>query len=352
MALAPLARLPSSWGGLLWIWLDLGVFVWSLQALMKRILPGPWTPKRASVFLCLVLLGILRSIWSGQSNLLVFALVALGVVATADKRWWLAALMLAIPVHIKVWPLAAAGLLVACRPRQLAGRFALCLAGVGALPLLTKPADWVWRQYYGWNAALLGRAQMRHEYRDAWTIWEAFHTPAQPHVLAPPDHPWIYLALQLATAALVLGLCLRQARRSLPVKRLLLFVLVMWACWQAVFGPGMERNAFALMAPLTCWGLITCFEQERGRVVMGLAFVLTIGATFGVLERSAESVFPLARAAHPIGAILFSGWFLWWNQRTDSAEPVAQVPVRKAERAPAGRCPLVVSSVAQRSGTR
>ena len=120
MALAPLARLPSAWGGLLWIWLDLGVFFWSVQALMRRILPGPWTTRRASIFLCLVLLGIVRSIWSGQSNLLVFALVALGVVAAADKRWWLAALMLAIPVHIKVWPLAAAGLLIACRPRHLA----------------------------------------------------------------------------------------------------------------------------------------------------------------------------------------------------------------------------------------
>ena len=46
MALAPLARLPSAWGGLLWIWLDLGVFFWSVQALMRRILPGPWTTRR------------------------------------------------------------------------------------------------------------------------------------------------------------------------------------------------------------------------------------------------------------------------------------------------------------------
>ncbi len=198
MALAPLARLPSAWGGLLWIWLDLGVFFLALQALMKRILPGPWTPGRASVFLCLVWLGIVRSIWSGQSNLLIVGLVALGVVAMAHKRWWLAALMLAIPVHIKVWPLAATGLLVACRPRQLAVRSAVCLLGVGALPLLTKPYDWVWRQYCGWYGALVGRAELRHEYRDAWTIWEAFHSPAKAHVPVTVDHPHVYLAVQLA----------------------------------------------------------------------------------------------------------------------------------------------------------
>ena len=132
MALAPLALLPSALGGLLWIWLDLGVFFVGLRALMKRILPGPWPAWREGVFLGLVLAGITRTIWSGQSNLLIFGLVALGAAAVADKRWWLAAWMLAIPVHIKVWPLAVAMLLIVCWPRRLALRFGLCLVAVGA----------------------------------------------------------------------------------------------------------------------------------------------------------------------------------------------------------------------------
>ncbi len=128
--------------------------------------------------------------------------------------------------------------------------------------------------------------------------------------------------------------------------RLLLFVLVMWASWQAVFGPGMERNAFCLMAPLTCWGLITCFEQKRWRLVMGLAFVLMIEATFGMLERSVEGVFPLVRGVHPIGVLLFSGWFLWWNRRAHDVEPAGLVPVCKPQPAVAGSCPTGVPSVA------
>ena len=161
-----------------------------------RLLPGPWTPRREGVFLCLVLLGTVRSFWSGQTNLLIFALVALGAMAIADRRWWRAALLLAAPIHIKVWPLAAAGLFVACRPRPLAVRLGVCLLGLGAIPFLTKPFGWVCRQYEGWFALLTGPAQIRHTYRDTWTIWEAIH---------PPVHPTVYMVLQLTTAAVVLG---------------------------------------------------------------------------------------------------------------------------------------------------
>ena len=146
-------------------------------------------------------------------------------------------------------------------------RLGVCLLGLGAIPFLTKPFGWVCRQYEGWFALLTGPAQIRHTYRDTWTIWEAIH---------PPVHPTVYMVLQLTTAAVVLGLCLWQAWRGLPVKRLLLFILVMWACWQLLLGPATERNTFGLIAPLSSWGLITALEQKRGRM-MGMAFVLITG---------------------------------------------------------------------------
>jgi hypothetical protein len=304
MALAPLALLPGAWGGLLWIWLNLAVFFAALRTLMKRILPVAWTPGREGLYFGLVLLGILRTIWSGQSNLLVFGLVALAAVAILDGRWWRAAWLLAIPVHIKVWPLAVGLLLAACWPRRLAGRLAVCLVGVAALPFLTKPFFWVCRQYGDWFAVLAGPAQVRHSYRDAWTLWEAIHRPVQPA---------IYLALQLAAAALVLGLCLRQARRKPSAARLLLFVLMTWGCWQMVFGPATEQNTFGLLAPLSAWALLTCLEEKRGRIVMVPAFVLMLAANFTAIESPLQGLFPLAKAAHPIGVLLLAGWFLWWS---------------------------------------
>ena len=180
----------------------------------------------------------------------------------------------------------------------------VCLLGIGAIPFLTKPLGWVWRQYEGWFTLLTGPAQIRHTYRDTWTIWEAIH---------PPVHPTVYMVLQLTTAAVVLGLCLWQARRGLPVKRLLLFILVMWACWQLLLGPATERNTFGLIAPLSSWALLTALEQRRGRIVMGLAFVLMTTATFGIIERWLVEDFPLVLIFHPIGVLLFAGWFLRWN---------------------------------------
>ncbi len=303
-ALVPLALLPTPLGGLLWSWLNLGLFFGALRTFMRRILPGCWTPGREGIFLCLVLVGVARSIWSGQSNLLIFALVALGMAAIADRRWWLAALMLAIPVHIKVWPLAVALLLIACRPRPLALRFGVCLLAVGALPLLTHPFAWVCRQYGGWYEVLMGSAQIRHSYRDMWTIWETIRPPVNAH---------IYMALQLATAAGVLGLCLWQARRRQSLARLLLFILVMWTSWQMEFGPATERNTFGLIAPLTCWGLMTAFAERRGRIVMTLAVLLTVMASYGIFERALRDGYPLMKDAHPLGVLLFTGWFLRWN---------------------------------------
>ena len=75
-----------------------------------------------------------------------FVLVGFAGIAILDKRWWLAAFLLAIPVHIKVWPLAAALLLAACWPRRLAWRLPIAFVAVAALPLLVKSPPWVWEQ--------------------------------------------------------------------------------------------------------------------------------------------------------------------------------------------------------------
>ena len=305
VALAPLALLPSTLGGLLWGWLNIGAFFWSLRALLRQVLPGHWTPRREAIYLVLVLAGSVRMIWSGQSNPLIFALVAGAAVSLLNRRWWWAGLLLAIAVHIKVWPLAAALLLTACRPRQLGWRFAVSLAVVGTMPFLTGPPAWVCRQYYGWYLALIGPAQIRHIYRDAWTIWELIHSPVSPQG---------YLALQLTMAAVVLTLCLWQRRRAATDGRLLTFVLAIWAAWQLLFGPGTERNTFGLIAPLSAWAVLTCLEEKRGRVVMGAAFVLITASSFGMVERGLMDFFPAILAAHPLGVLLFATWLLGWTR--------------------------------------
>jgi len=303
VAMTPLALLPTWLGELLWNWVNIAVYFCAVCALVRWVLPGDWTPRRQAVFLSLVLLGAARMIWAAQTNALVFALVSGAAVAIRQKRWWWAALLLAVPVHVKVWPLAAALLLAACWPRQLSWRLIVSLLAVGAVPFLTKPFAWVCTQYHAWFSMLVAPAQIRHVYRDAQTIWELIYTPVNEQA---------YLALQLAAAVVTLGLCWWHRRRAGSTARLLTFILVMWTAWQLVFGPGTERNTFGLIAPLSAWGLLTALGEKRGRTLMCVAFALTTAASFGVVERVLMGFFPAVVAMHPLGVLLFVAWLLDW----------------------------------------
>jgi alpha-1,2-mannosyltransferase len=315
VASAPLAVLPTWLGGMLWYWVTIVAYWCALGALVRWVLPGRWTPQREAIFLTLVWLGAARMIWSAQSNALVFAMVAGAAVAIRRERWWWAALLLAMPAHLKVWPLAAALLLVACWPRQLAWRLVVALLAVGAVPFLTKPWGWVCHEYYQWYCLLVGPAQERHVYRDAWTIWELFQSPVDVRA---------YLVLQLGAAAAALAFCWRQRRSAAEAGWPLTCILATWAAWQLVFGPGTERNTFGLIAPLSAWGLLTALEENRGRSLMCSAFVLMIVANFGVVERAVADLIPPAVVMHPLGVLLFAAWlFARAVKRPDVALPAA-----------------------------
>ncbi len=301
MVLGPIAWLPYEVGAVLWALMNVGIAFWATCALARRVFPGMQSPLARSLVLAVAVFPSAHCLYSSQTNLLVFSLVAFAAIAILDQRWWLAALLLAIPIHIKVWPLAGALLLAACWPRRLAWRLPIALAAVAALPLLAERPALVCQQYVQWYRHLVGPSMIRHTYRDAWTIWEL--------IARPPVNPWLYAGLQLAMAAAALGLCLWQARR-LPPQRLVLFVLACWTSWQLVFGPGTERNTFALIAPLTSWAVVFAVLEKKAPWLMGLSFLLTILAAVGGIE----DLNPWFKAMHPVGVVLFFAWYLWWNQ--------------------------------------
>jgi hypothetical protein len=299
LAMCSLAWLPYRAGGVIWALLNVGIAFWATAALCRRVLPGVTTPLMRDLVLIAAILPAAHGLYSCQTNLLVFSLAAFAAIAILDKRWWLAALLLALPVHIKVWPLAGALLLTACWPRRLAWRLPIALLAVAALPLLVKPPSAVLDDYVQWYQHLVGPAQIRHTYRDAWTIWELVFSPVDAR---------LYTLLQLGTAAVALGLCLRQSLR-LPPQRLVLFVLTCWTTWQLVFGPGTERNTFALIAPLTGWAVVIALQERRAAWLMGLSYLLTVISAIG----GVEDLHPWLRTLHPVGVLLFFAWFLWWN---------------------------------------
>jgi hypothetical protein len=301
MSLLPIAWLPYRAGAVLWGLGNVAMAYWAITALARRVLPGMQLPLARSLLLIVSLFPSVHCLYSCQTNLLVFSLVAFATIAILDERWWLAALLLAIPVHIKVWPLAGGLLLAACWPRRLGWRLPLALLAVAALPLLVKPPGWVFEQYVQWYRHLVGPAQIRHTYRDAWTIWE---------LISKPVDPRLYTLLQLTAGAAALGLCIWHSHCT-PPQRLVLFVLACWTSWQLVFGPGTERNTFALIAPLTGWAVVVAFRESRGRWLMTISYLLTVLAAVGGVEEWRPGLL----AMHPVGILLFFAWFLIWGFR-------------------------------------
>ncbi|MBI5759964.1 MAG: DUF2029 domain-containing protein [Planctomycetales bacterium] len=297
---APFALLPRWLGGSLWGVFNVAVLFWSLRVLMRRLLPVTWSARQVAAFHLLVLLSAARGLWAGQTNTLIIALLIGAAAAIVDRRWWLAAALMALPVYIKVWPLAAVLLLIVCWPKPLAVRFAVALVSCGLLPFAVKHWSWAAASYSDWKTALLGPMQDRHDYRDAWTVWEQ---------MVPVDER-AYLVLQLVSALAVLAACLCVRRRAATEQQSLLFLLSLWASWQLLFGPGTERNTISLIAPLTSWSLITAFAERRRLGWMLIAFALVTTFSFGLFERSVQNHFPAIITMLPLGVLAYMTWLI------------------------------------------
>ena len=378
VAFTPLARLPDRLGAILWGLASIGMLFWSLRVLVRDVfLPfplgegrGEGGPSRESstsdpnaltlslsqrergparnlaqgergpaegAFLTLTLVGSAVGIWSGQSNAILPALVALALAAIVRQRWWTAAWLLAVPVFIKLWPLAIVLLLAACWPRQLIGRFAATCAALAAAPFLTRPFEKVVWQHHEWYASLTGPLQARWEgYRDAWTIWENVCPLAGRCAdWQQPVNRHVYMALQLAAAAAVLGWCLWQRRRAergdcpdfrartrsvgpkmglcpfLATGHLLTLIYSMWASWQLLFGPGTEQLTYGIIAPATSWAVLVSLAEKKARWLTVAAWAILALLAAGDIEKPILAVFPAGRILLPLGVVLFVAWLVW-----------------------------------------
>lgn len=348
IAFSPLAYVPARLGTMIWDIVSILVLVWALHVFARDVLPGCLPPKQEGVFLALALPGSAIGIWSAQSNAIVIALIMLAMAAIVRQRWWPAAILLAIPVFIKIWPLAVVLLLLVFWPRQLGWRFAVACAVLAILPFLTRPPSMVAWQYHEWYAGLTGKLQGRWAgYRDAWTIWET---------LRPQVSHLGYQALQLLGAIGVFGWCCWQYRRlnvgaaigaratgtevvvaNVPLfstesrrqpppspsaangihgrqeclPHFLLLMLSMWAAWQLFLGPGAEQLTYGIIAPSAAWAVIVSFREKRARWLTVTAWAMLALLPSGDIEKGVLRVFPEGKVLLPLAVVLFLAWLVW-----------------------------------------
>jgi hypothetical protein len=311
---SPLAALGHRAGGVLWGWLNLAVYGAGLWAFAREVVPRRWSAERTACFLALGALGGLPGLWNGQSNALVVGLLLLGTAALLRRRWWRAAFLIGGSVAVKLTPLAPALLLCALWPRRLAGRLAVVLAVMAAVPFLTRPPDVVLHHYRDWFAHLASSSHKRWPgFRDAWTVWQVLRSiggePGPIDLKEPLDSP-VYRALQLLTAAAALGWCLWRRRRVRSRRWLATVTLSMGLTWLMLFGPAVEHATYVFLAPPLCWALLEGQGGRAGRWLIRMAFVFIMLLGWGTLTRPLRDRLPVLLVALPLGAALFLVWLL------------------------------------------
>ncbi len=328
---SPLAPLPDRVGGAIWCVVNLGVLVFGLIAAARHVFPGRWPAARIGGLLALVMVGAIRSGWNSQSNPLVIGLILLGASAIARDRGWSAAVLLAIPIFMKLSPLAIALLFVALWPRQLLARFLAVMAAGVALPFLTMPTQFVVSQYQHWIVGLAQSSATRWPaFRDAYTLWE---------LTGYPVHLPAYRALQLGAGLATLFWSQWLARRLPGARGRLTATLAMGTAYLLVFGPAVEYPSYVVLTPMVAWGVLAAYRRRKGRVWVTLAFALTVVVGSEAIEVPLDRLTPLARASLPLGSILFAAWVARYARtmtseadREPEPEPELSASGRKWER--------------------
>ena len=301
IANTPFALCGISAGAVLFNLASMALLFVAVICFARHVLPGHWSSRGISVLLSLTLAGALRGIWANQSNALVIGLVLLAAVAVVRKRWWAGGLLLAAPVFIKLWPIAAAMLMIACWPRKLWWRFGVAMEGLAIVPFLTASPQYVFWQF-GEYAKRLDYVEGARfgGYRDAWTIVE--------QLVEPNRHA--FLAAQLLGALVVLAFCLWRRLRAPSERQAMTALVGAWVAWQLLLGPGSERLTYGILAPLASWAVIESFAQGRRRTLALAAWTFSTVLGAGVVERLIAPYVFGAPAIQPLGVAIFAVWLI------------------------------------------
>jgi hypothetical protein len=300
---SPFTLFPDWLGQTLWNWLSMAAVFGALRTFFREVLRPQFEQICEGKFLLLCELILLRGIWSAQSNALILALLLWGAVAALQGRWWRAGLLLALPVHIKIWPLLAGALLALRWPKKLVGPLAAAIAGLALVPFLSKSPSYVLATYQEWIQCLTQRllhGQRYIGYRDAWTIWEAFGTPTK----------FAYHALQAALGLAVCGACYWQLRRGKSAAAWIASTLGLWGALQLLVGPGTERMTYGLIAPALSWNLLVSLAERRWRWLAGGAWIAVGILGSGACERALLPYWSHAALIQPLGAVLLACWLV------------------------------------------
>ncbi len=273
----------GDFGDVLWRFVSAGTLTYAIWRSVKLYLPARWFAA-FGLALLLTLPAATAALRNGQATTLMVALMLLGSLAIAERRWWPAAALLAVALAIK--PLAIVlVLLAAVLYRPLTGRLALGVLVVLLLPFLNPDPAAAWHIYVlGFGKLLVSSEPTRESWADITGLLDRIGLSA----------PLIVLTiLRLATALLTLWtgyLALRRQDRAIAA--LDLFALAV--CYLMLMNPRTEENTYIMLG-----------------VVLALFAVMLLARRPGCWQSWLVVLFCVALGGHNYGNWIFRPTILW-----------------------------------------
>jgi hypothetical protein len=307
---APLALLPPGWGNVCWTWLNAGIFLLGVCALLgSGIYPGIKPGYHGIAYLLLVPL-VLGNLDTGQANPTVIGLLLLAVAAVPAERWSVAALCIAAATYLKIYPLAVGLILFLMAPRRLGWRLVLALFVLGILPFLFQHWSYVSQQYHEWISTRLADDRRLYPIKDVpLDLWFLLVRLGQ-----LPIPSFVYSAFQVLSGGAIALFCLVGVWKHWSKDWLLAGILAFVSVWMTLCGPATELQTYVLLAPAVGLTLMDAFLGSRplwlriGLLMVYLLMVLAVARTSFLPSQKGLWIL----AVQPVAAIVFLVCCLVW----------------------------------------
>lgn len=300
VAALPLAPLSNPVGGIVWSILSFTALLAAIRSFANWGFDSPLTPTREGQILLLSLVPAIGGLWSFQSNAFILASILGGMMMAQCRKFWTSALLLAIPIFLKIWPAVFVLLIVLRWPRQLLGRGIVMMIALALVPYLAQRFSYVNQQYYDWYVVLTGPLQARwHGYRDAWTICEELSLPITAHG---------FKLLQISTLAALFVYGIIANLRMHSDRAFLLSTFSLWCCWQLLLGPGTERLTYGLIGPSAAFAVWESRRLARGHILVSILWWMICLFSLGSIEMALHPIFPLEKILLPGALLALTVW--------------------------------------------
>jgi hypothetical protein len=309
VSFVPWTALPDRLAAIVWRWLGAGLLFWGVAAFLRHVVLRPLSLSERGWLLLLIAPLALQSINNAQVNTHITGLLLLGLSAAAQKRWTLAAALVAAATIFKLYPIAIGLLLSAVFPRRFAGRYLLMLAGSFVIPFLAQRPDYVLGQYDLWfeylGADVRHVAAIEQAPRDLYFLLRVW-------LVSPPE--LVYRLVQGAVAGLLAIWCLVLQRRQATPERVLTTILHLGCIWMTLLGPSTESSTYTLLGPSAAL-LVLEYRRNGPSWIAWLA-----GAGYALLALPAlATAFPDGKslqlwAPQPAGATLLLIAAIGWSR--------------------------------------